>query len=72
MQNLRRSYKKKKIEKITVKNVCVSVALFSQGTIFYNAVNSDHCFVTLKKNFLLLEHESKHYALCRMKAGHTG
>jgi len=49
------------------KNVCVLVALLSQGTIFYNAVNSDRCLVTLTKSILLLEHQSLHYAVCSIK-----
>jgi hypothetical protein len=48
-------------------NVCVLVALLCQGTIFYNAVNSDRCLVTLTKSILLLEHQSVHYALCSME-----
>jgi hypothetical protein len=49
-------------------NLCVLVALLSQDTIFYNAVNSDRCLVTLTKNILLLEHQSLHYALCSVRA----
>ena len=54
-------------KKNAVKNVCVFVALLSQGTIFYSAVNSDCCLVTLTKCILLLKHRSVHYAVCSMK-----
>ena len=59
----------KKLKKKYGENLCVLVVLLSQVTIFYNAVNSDRSLVTLtKKNILLLQHQSVHYALCSMKA----